>query len=196
MVHKKITIIAMFVAAVLIISLAAAPAALAEEKQTKSTTPAVTLIMGATGDKVGAASVYIDDRLAGTTDSKGNLTPKEAPAAGNHTVKVAKKGLNNVTISTDFATTPVVLSMTPATGGRNLSVHVTDKNTKLGLGNVEIYNNKYKIGSTDANGYLNLTNFPSGMYLVKFSKDGYKPSTTVLVAMSNKTQNFVLIAGK
>ncbi len=170
----------------------AVPAAFAtKEKSTAHAVPDITVIMGATGGAIGKANVYLDGNLAGTTDSKGNLTFKEAPAAGNHTVLVSAKGINNVTVITDFSTKPAVIKA-ESTKGKNLTVHVTDKNSKQGVAGVSIYNGKYRMGMTDDKGYFNVTNFPSSLYIVKLEKDGYKNTTTLLVVFSNTTQKFSL----
>jgi hypothetical protein len=92
----------------------AVPAAFAEEKTTGahagSAVPDVTVILGSTGGSVGGANVYLDGSLAGKTDSKGNFTFKEAPAAGNHTIMVSAKSIKNATVEANFAEKPVVVN--------------------------------------------------------------------------------------
>ncbi|MGA9140446.1 MAG: hypothetical protein WBZ29_09495 [Methanocella sp.] len=184
---------AAIVVAILLVSLTSVQCAVAQHEGGNAALsgPDVRVIMKATGDLVGGAKVYIDNLPAVTTDSKGNLTLKEAPASGNHTVTVVKNGLQNATITTDFATKPALVSMTPAKG-KNLTIHITDKSSKAGIANAEVFNNKYLMGSTDADGNLNIGDFPQGLYLIKLSKDGYKTSTTLLIVFSNRTQSYTL----
>jgi hypothetical protein len=183
----------------LLVSLASVPGAVASEGTHEKAatdaavaTPDVTVVMKATGDSVGKANIYLDGVLAGTTDSKGNLTFKETPAAGDHTITVTKKGLRNETLTADISEKPVVVGMIPVKGAKVLTLHVTDKSTKDVLANKAIFSGSYELGTTDAAGNLVINNFPQGLYLKKFSADGYKPSTTFMVIFSNKTQNVAL----
>ena len=86
----------------MLVSLTSIQCAVAEQQAGSTGGPDVSVIMKATGGSVGGAKVFVDNTLAGTTDSKGNLTFKEAPAAGNHTMTVMKNGLQNATLTTDF----------------------------------------------------------------------------------------------
>jgi hypothetical protein len=181
------------VVAITLVSLTSVQCALAEHGEVKAAAagPDITVIMKATGGSVGGAKVFVDGELAGTADSKGNLTFKEAPAAGNHTVTVVKNGLQNATLTTDFAHKPAVVSMIPAKG-KNLTIHITDKANKEGLANAGVYLHKYLMGTTDASGDLVISDFPMGIYLIKITKDGYKPSTTLLIVFSDRTQGYTL----
>jgi len=153
--------------------------------------PDVSVIMKSLGYmKIGGANVYVDDQLAGTTDSNGNLTFKEAPAAGNHTVTVTKKGLQNATLTTDFSVKPIVVGMVPVKS-YTMTLHVTDKN-KNGLANVSFYNDKYLIGSTDETGNLTISDAPMCLSLIRLNKEGYKNSTSLLIVYTNKTQGYML----
>ena len=154
--------------------------------------PDMRVIMGATGSPVGRANVYLDSNLVGTTDSHGNITFKSAPAAGNHTLEVSAKGIKTVDMSTDFSGIKPLVVKAEGVKGKNLSAHVTDGASKKGLAGVSIYNNKYLVGTTDANGDLNMANFPLGLYLVKLQKDGYKDKTTILIVLSDRKQSFTL----
>ncbi len=175
----------------MLVSLTSIQCAVAEQQAGSTGGPDVSVIMKATGGSVGGAKVFVDNTLAGTTDSKGNLTFKEAPAAGNHTMTVMKNGLQNATITTDFATKPALVSMVPSKG-KNLTIHITDKKNKESLANAQVYNNKYLMGSTDGEGNLAIGDFPQGLYLIKLSKDGYKTSTTLLIVFSDRTQSYTL----
>jgi hypothetical protein len=183
----------------LLVSLASVPGAVASEGAhvTAATdaavaTPDVTVIMKSTGDRIGKADVYMDGMLAGTTDSKGNLTFKETPTAGNHTITVTKKGLLNETATADFSEKPVVVGMTLVKGVKVLTPHGTEKTTTHALANKAVFCGSYELGTTDATGNLVIDNFPQGIHLRKFSADGYKPATTFMLVFSNKTQNIAL----
>jgi len=183
----------------LLVSLVSVPGAVASDgSHEKAATDAavatsdVTVIMKSTGDRIGKADVYMDGMLAGTTDSKGNLTFTEAPAAGNHTLIVSKKGFQNETATADFSGKPVVVGMTLIKGVKVLTLHVTDKTTKDALANKAVFCGSYELGTTDATGNLVIDNFPQGIHLRKFSADGYKPATTFMLIFSNKTQNIAL----
>lgn len=184
-------LLAFMLACAMLLAVAVPVAFAEEEKSAAGAVPEIKVIMGATGSGIARANVYIDSTLAGTTDSKGNFTFKEAPAAGNHTITVSAKGIKNATVSTDFAVKPVVVKA-DAEKGKNLDVHVTDRNTKAGLAGVTIINNKYVVGQTDANGDLKMADFPMGIYLVKLEKEGYRPTTTLLIVLSDRKQNFAL----
>jgi hypothetical protein len=174
----------------------AVPAAFAEEKAAAAHAgPDLTVMLGSTGGKVGNINVYLDGKLAGKTDWKGNFTFKEAPSAGNHTVLVSAKDLKNVTIDTSFAEKPVVIK-TEMSKGNNMTIHVTDKTGKQGIAGVSVINGDYKMGETDASGDLAIKNCPAGIYLIKLEKDGYKSTTTLLIVYSNRTQNFSLTPAK
>ncbi len=174
----------------------AIPAAVAEEKTTAAKAgPDISVISGPTGSAIGGANVYLDGSLAGKTDSKGNFTFKEAPAAGNHTVLVSAKGIHNATVNTDFAGKPVVVK-TEASRGYEMTVHVADKASKQGIAGVTVLNGKYVMGATNASGDLALNSCPMGLYLVKFEKDGYKSSTSLLIVYASKTQSFTLTPSK
>jgi hypothetical protein len=180
----------MLVSAVLLAM--AVPAAFASEGTTTAhAVPDITVIIGATGSGVGWASVYLDGALAGTTDWMGNFTFKKAPAAGNHTILVSGKGINNSTVQTAFTEKPVVIKVDIAKG-KSLEAQVTDRTTKKGLAEAAIYNGKYLIGKTDANGDLKIANFPTGIYLVKLEKEGYRTSTTLLIIFADRKQSFGL----
>jgi hypothetical protein len=174
----------------------AAPAAFAEEKTAVAHAgPDIIVMLGSTGGKVGNMNVYLDGKLAGKTDWKGNFTFKEAPAPGNHTVLVSAKDLKNVTVDTSFAEKPVVIK-TEMSRGNNMTIHVTDKAGKQGIAGVSIINGDYKMGTTDASGDLVIKDCPAGIYLIKLEKDGYKSSTTLLIVYANKTQSYSLTPSK
>lgn len=185
---KGFKLLAIMLVSAMLVAMAI-PAALAEEKTAAG--PDLSVIVGSTGSGVGGANVYLDGSLAGKTDSKGNFTLKEAPAAGNHTILVSAKGLNNATVETNFAEKPVVVKMDP-TKGYVMTVHVTDKNSKQGIAGVSVTNGKYVMGTTDAMGSLTVNNCPLGLYLIKMDKAGYKSSTSVLIVYTNKTQSYAL----
>jgi hypothetical protein len=179
----------------LLVSLGSVTGAVASDgsnEKAAAATPDVTVILKSTGDLIGKANVYMDGMLAGTTDTRGNLTFKEAPSAGNHTLIVSKNGLQNETVTTDFSHKPVVVGMTQVKGVKVLTLHVTDKTTKEALANKAIYCGSYEMGTTDATGNLVIDNFPQGIHLRKFGADGYKLSTTFMLVFSNKTQNIAL----
>jgi hypothetical protein len=170
----------------------AVPAAFASEGSTTATAvPDISVIMGATGSGIGRASVYLDGVLTGTTDSKGNFTFKKAPAAGNHTILVSGKGINNSTIQTAFAEKPVVIKV-ESSKGKSLDVQITDRTSKKGLADASVFNGKYLMGKTDANGNLKIADFPTGIYLVKLEKDGYRATTTLLIIFANRNQSYGL----
>ncbi len=174
----------------------AAPAAFAEEKAAAAHAgPDLTVMLGSTGGKVGNMNVYLDGKLAGMTDFWGNFTFKEAPAAGNHTVLVSATDLKNVTVDTSFAEKPVVIK-TEMSKGNNATIHVADKAGKQGIAGVSVINGDYKMGTTDASGNLVINNCPTGIYLIKLEKDGYKNSTTLLIVYTNKTQSYSLTPSK
>jgi hypothetical protein len=195
--RKIIGTLAAVAIVVLLVSLVSFPGAIASEETHESVitnaaaTPDVRVVINATGDRVGSASVYLDSLLAGTTDSKGNLTLKEVPSAGNHTLKVVKKGLQDTTLTTDFSGKPVVIGMSP-TNGKTITMHVTDKNTKEPIANKALYSGQYVLGTTDADGNLVITDYPKGFYMPKLGVDGYKAASVFMVVYSNKTQNVVL----
>lgn len=186
---KKMKIFAFILVSAMLLSVCM-PVALAEEKTTAASAPDLTAITGSTGGKVGNANVYVDDKLAGKTDSKGNFTFKEAPAAGNHTVLVSAKNMNNVTLSTDFSQKPVIATMTPAKGGKTMTLHVKDSKSKNAIEGVSVYNGNYLMGKTDASGSLVIKDVPLGLYLVKLNKEGYKNTTSVMIAVSNRSQSY------
>lgn len=189
---NKSKLLAFVVVSAVLLSMAM-PAALAEGT-TKVTTPDITVITAMSGAKVGGASVYVDNSLAGKTDSKGNLTLGQAPAAGNHTILVTAKGLKNATVSTDFSKKPVVVTADPLKG-KNVTIHVASSANKEGIKGVSVYNGNYLIGTTNAAGDLTFGNFPAGIYLVKLQKEGFKSSTTLLIVLSdNKKHNYMLSA--
>jgi hypothetical protein len=180
----------------LLVSLTVVQGALASEggytvTPTAAVGPDITVVIKANGDRVGGASVYVDDVLAGTTDSKGNLTLKEAPAAGNHTLKVTKRGLQDATMTTDFSAKPVMVTMNP-TNGKTVTLHVTDKNTKEPIADKAIYIGQYELGTTDASGDLVINDYPKGFFMPKFSAYGYQPTSVFMVVYSSKTQNVAL----
>jgi CarboxypepD_reg-like domain len=188
---NRLKFIAFILASAMLLA-AAAPMAFAnEEKTTASDVPDITVILGATGSGVGRASVYLDGTPAGTTDSKGNFTFKEAPAAGNHTIMISAKGIKNATETVSFAEKPVVVKV-EVSKGKSLDVHVTDRTTKSGLAGASLIMNKYVVGQTDANGDIKMADFPMGIYLVKLEKEGYRTTTTLLIVLSNRTQSFGL----
>jgi hypothetical protein len=168
----------------------AAPMVLAEG--TAQAAPDISVIVGSTGNGVSRANVYVDGNLAGTTDSKGNLTFKEAPAAGNHSILVSAKGITNTTAETNFAIKPVVVKAIQSYPGKTFNVHISDKSNKNGIAGASLYSGKYLIGTTNSTGDIALSNFPGGLYLVKINKDGYSNASTLLIVYNNKTQNFVL----
>jgi hypothetical protein len=180
----------MLVSAVLM-ALAVPMAFASEETTTAHAVPDISVIVGATGSGVGKASVYLDGALAGTTDSKGNFTFKEAPAAGNHTILVSGKGINNSTVQTAFAEKPVVIKV-DTSKGKSLEVLISDRTSKKGLAEASIYNGKYLMGTTDVNGNFKIANFPTGIYLVKLEKEGYRTSTTLLIVFADRKQSFGL----
>ncbi len=164
----------------------AAPMVLAQ------TAPDISIIVGQTGNGVSRASVYVDGSLAGTTDSKGNLTFTQAPAAGDHNLTVSARGINTTTVMTNFTSRPVVVKAIQSYPGKNFDIHISDKTSKSGIAGASFYNGKYLIGTTNSTGDISLSNFPGGLYLVKINKDGYRTTTTLLIVYNNKTQNFVL----
>ncbi len=190
---KGLRLIALALVPAMLLALAV-PAAATEEKKATAV-PDITAILGSTGGSVGGANVYIDGSLAGKTDSKGNFTFKEAPAAGNHTVVVSAKGIKNATATANFAERPVVVKADAAKGYK-MTIHVTDKATKQGISGVTVLNGKYAMGTTDASGDIAINDCPMGLYLIKLEKDGYKASTTLLIVYTNKTQSFSLTPSK
>jgi hypothetical protein len=181
-----------FILASAILLATAVPVAFANEEISGAhAAPDITVIMGATGSGVGRANVYLDGTLAGTTDSKGNFTFKEAPAAGNHTVLVTAKGIKNATEKVNFAEKPALIKV-ESSKGKSLDVHITDRTSKSGLAGVSVINGKYTVGKTDANGDLKMADFPMGIYLVKLQKDGYRTTTTLLIVLSDRKQSFAL----
>lgn len=188
---KKMKILAFILVSAMLLSVCM-PVAFAEEKTTAASAPDLTAIIGSTGGKIGNANVYVDDKLAGKTDSKGNLTFTEAPAAGNHTILVTAKGMNNVTLSTDISQKPLLVAMTPAKGGKTMTLHVTDGKSKSAIEGVSVYNGKYLMGNTDASGNLVIKDVPLGIYLVKFDKEGYKSSTSIMIALNDRKQSYSL----
>lgn len=190
---QKVTLKIIAITVVLLLSLATVQVATASESTTAAAaTPDITVILGTTGHQVGGATVSIDGTDVGKTDTKGNLTLKE-PLTGSHTVKVTMKGINDTTVTADFSSKPVVVKTSPAKGTKTLTMHVTDKNTKAAVAGVDVVNNHYKIGTTDANGDLVIDGFPQGLYLLNLEKNGYKKGNTVMVFFSDKKpQNFTL----
>jgi hypothetical protein len=182
----------------LLVSLVSVPGVIASEGSHEAATdaavatPDVMVVMKSTGDRIGKANVYMDGALAGSADSKGNMTFKEVPAAGSHTLVVSKKGFLNETATANFSEKPVVIGMTLVKGFKVLTLHVTDKTTKDALANKTIFCGTYELGTTDAAGNLAINNFPQGIHLRKFSADGYNPATTFMLVFSNKTQNIAL----
>jgi hypothetical protein len=57
---------------------------------------------------------------------------------------------------------------------------------------VSVYNGNYLMGKTDASGSLVIKDAPMGLYLVKLNKEGYKNSTGVMIAVSNRSQTYSL----
>lgn len=157
--------------------------------------PDISVIVGATGYKVPGASVYINDKLVGKTDGKGNLTLSEPVTGSNVAVKVVRSGFNDTTVITDFKQKPVVVSVGQAKYTAKLTLHVTDATTKGDLAGTTIYNGDYKLGTTDANGDLVIDGFPMGFYLIKIEKDGYKTTNTLLLFFSASTQKYSLKPG-
>lgn len=191
MVHKVLLKL-IAITAVVLISLATVQVAFASEStHVAAATPDVTVILGVTGSTVAGVQVQIDGTDAGKTDSKGNLTLKE-PLTGNHTVTVSKKGINNTTITADFTHKPVVVKVGQEKSIYTTTIHVTDKNTKKGVAGVEVINNKYSLGTTDANGDLVIEGYPMGLYLLNLNKDGYKKANVGMVVYNNKVHNFAL----
>lgn len=166
----------------------------ASEKGTITAQPDITVIMGATGDKIGGANVYIDDTLVGKTDSRGNFTFKEKPASGNHTVSIIKKGIRNVSVNTNFSGTPTVIKVAQDYPGKNVTILITDKNTREAIPGASVYNYQgdFIIGTTDDKGSISLKDFPAGLYLIKLKKEEYKDSTTLLIVASDRTQSYTL----
>lgn len=154
--------------------------------------PDVTVVVKANGDRIGKADVFLDGRLAGRTDSKGNLTFAEAPAPGNHTLTVVRKGFRNATVTADFSMRPVWVPMVPEKGAKSVTLHVTDKSTKQAIANTDIFSGGFKLGTTDASGDLVINDFPIGIYLPRFSADGYRPALVFMLVFSNKTQNVAM----
>lgn len=183
--------IAFFLASALILTLAAPMAFASEEATTAHAAPDVQVILGATGEKVGRANVYLDGTLAGTTDSKGNFTFTEAPATGNHTITVSTKWTKNATETINFVEKPAIIKV-ELNKGLRLNVHVTDRTTRAGLADASLIMGKYVVGKTDANGDIQMADFPMGIYLVKLEKEGYRTTTTLLIVLSNRTQNIAL----
>ncbi|MCD1296009.1 hypothetical protein CUJ83_13480 [Methanocella sp. CWC-04] len=190
---KKLFII--LIASALLLSASVSMASASSNAVTHEQEPDITVMMGATGGKISGASVYIDDVLAGKTDSNGNFTFEQAPTAGNHTIKIAKKGIEDIVETVDFAHKPVVLKAVPDYPCKNITVSVTDKNTKHGVEGVSVMFGDFVAGQTDANGELKLDNFPPGLYLIKFKAEGYKDSTGLLIVYKDMTWKYVLTPG-
>ncbi len=112
----------------------AAPMVLAEG--TAQAAADISVIVGSTGNGVARASVLVDGNLAGTTDSKGNLTFKETPAAGDHNVTVSAKGINTTSIMTNFVSKPVVVKVNQSYAGKTFNIHISDKSSKNGIAGV------------------------------------------------------------
>lgn len=191
-------ILAIALVSIMLLSVSATVAFASSGKSTThaASVPDISVIMGASGSKVSGASIYVDDELVGKTDSRGNFTFKHAPEAGNHTIKVTKKGINDVTMTADFAHTPVVVKAVQDYPGKHVEVGIKDKATGHGIEGVTIINDGYVIGTTGADGKLVMDNFPAGLYLIKLQKDGYKPTTTILIVASKiSKQNYTLTPG-
>ncbi|WP_424357215.1 hypothetical protein [Methanocella sp. MCL-LM] len=189
---QKIILKLIALTAVVLVSLATVQVAVAAEHAAASATPDVTIILGTMGHKVSGAMVKIDGAEVGKTDASGNLTLKE-PLTGNHSVTVSMKGINETTVSADFTHKPVVVKVGPEKYTLKLTMHITDKNTKHGIEGVNVYNNKYLMGTTDANGDLVIDGFPQGLYLMSLEKPGYKTSSAVMVFFSAKApQTFTM----
>ena len=186
---KKMKIITFILVSAMLLSVCL-PVALAQEITATASVPDLTVIIGSTGDKIGNANIYVDGRRDGKTNAKGNYTFTQAPAAGNHTLLVTAKNMNNVTLSTDFSQKPLPVAMTVVKGGKTMTLHVQDSASKSGIEGVSVYNNNYLMGKTNATGDLTVNNVSLGLYLIKFNKDGYKSSTGVMIALSNKTQSY------
>lgn len=191
MFNKKMQFLAFILVSAMLLSVCM-PVAFASETTKAAASPDLTAIIGSTGGKIGGASVYLDDKLAGKTDSKGNFTFAEAPAVGNHTIKVTAKGMKDATLSADFSHKPVAVAMTLAKGGKNMTLHVVDGKSKEALGGVSVYNGKYLMGESDASGDIVVKDVPLGIYLVKFHKEGYKDTTSIMIALADRKQSYSL----
>jgi hypothetical protein len=152
--------------------------------------PDMTVILGATGQKVSGASVFIDDKLVGKTDSKGNFTFAEKPHAGS-AIKVVKKGLKDTVVAYEEGK-PLIVKTYTEKPGKKTTIAITDRNTKHGIEGATIYNGDYVIGTANDKGEVTIDDFPFGLYLIKIKKDGYRSTTTLLIVTSDKTHKYML----
>ena len=188
---KKMQLFAFILISAMLVSVCM-PVAFAQEITKATSAPDITVLIGSTGDKIGNANIYVDGQLAGKTNTKGNYTFAQYPSTGNHTLLITAKNMNNFTVTTDFSQQPIYIPMTVAKGGKTMTLHVQDSASKSGIEGVSVYNNNYLMGKTNVTGDLTINNVSLGLYLIKFNKDGYKSSSGVMIALSNKTQSYSL----